>query len=534
MRSPTTSSELWQKLGLTLVVLIIFSPLLALISNALISLGKGHWDWLSLALPWGRRGHLLWQSIKLAGVVAIAGTMVGTVIACLGWQYQTVRRWRWCLLPLLLIPPYIHALAWSKLGTVLGEALTLVGINGDILSPWWGCVWIELMAWLPLAVGLALIGFLAVPIEPIEAARLLVKDEQVLQQVVLPLAMPSFWASGALLFLLSLTDYSIPSLFGVSSYALEIFAEYSASNEPIRAFFLALPLLLVSALGIIFLQAPLQQTLQKRIQCPAWQIPWQWPPWLLAIQAIAAGLGLLQIIVPLGSLAVINLQEAQYPLNTLESALPDAAFTLGLAGATAVLSLPLALGMGALLQKEGPWQWLVWTLLIGALILPAPLVGVGLIALGNSPWGNPFYGGLAMPLLAHLARFAPMAALILFAQQRQLDPNLWDSTFFVPGPRWRVWLYLRFPLVLPGLLAAASVVFAFSAGELGATLIVIPPGYSTLTLRIYNYLHYGASGEVALLCLLMVGAAAMVGGFVSMLLLISSSLLGQGRKYDQG
>ncbi|BAM51719.1 hypothetical protein BEST7613_2788 [Synechocystis sp. PCC 6803] len=520
-------------MGLVVSALVIFSPLLALVIGAFMGIMAGHLDWLALALPWGRRGHLLWQSVKLAAVVAIAGTVVGAMIACLGWQYQAVRRWRWCLLPLLFIPPYIHALAWSKLGTVLGKTLTLVGINGDILPPWWGGAGIELMAWLPLAVGLTLIGFLAVPLDTIEAARLLAQDEQVLQKVVLPLAMPSFWASGALLFLLSLTDYSIPSLFGVSSYALEIFAEYSASNEPIRAFFLAIPLLLISALGIISLQTPLQQTLQKRIQCPAWQIPWQWPRWLLAFQAIAMGLGLFQIIVPVGSLALINFQEGGYPLSILESALPEAGVTLGLASSTAILSLPLALVINVSLQRESPWQWFVWTLLIGALVLPAPLVGVGLIALGYAPWGNPFYGGLAMPILAHLARFTPMAALILFAQQRQLDPGLWDSTFLVPGPRWRIWLYLRFPLLLPGLLAAAGVVFAFSAGELGATLIVIPPGYSTLTLRIYNYLHYGASGEVALLCLFMVGGAAIVGGFLSIVLLMGSSLLSRGKKYDQ-
>ena len=47
------------------------------------------------------------------------------------------------------------------------------------------------------------------------------------------------------------------------------------------------------------------------------------------------------------------------------------------------------------------------------------------------------------------------------------------------------------------------VVFALTLGELGATLLVIPPGQSTLTLRLYNYLHYGASEEVAGLSLLL-------------------------------
>ena len=65
------------------------------------------------------------------------------------------------------------------------------------------------------------------------------------------------------------------------------------------------------------------------------------------------------------------------------------------------------------------------------------------------------------------------------------------------------WLRVRLPLLTPGLLAALCVAFALTLGELGATLIVAPPGQQTLTMRIYNYLHYGASDTVAGLCLAM-------------------------------
>ena len=43
-------------------------------------------------------------------------------------------------------------------------------------------------------------------------------------------------AAGGLIFLLSLMDYSVPSLFGVNVYAMEIFAEFIAGYEPARAF----------------------------------------------------------------------------------------------------------------------------------------------------------------------------------------------------------------------------------------------------------------------------------------------------------
>lgn len=104
---------------------------------------------------------------------------------------------------------------------------------------------------------------------------------------------------------------------------------------------------------------------------------------------------------------------------------------------------------------------------------------------------------------------------MLLAQLQQLNQPLWEATRLEVGPRWRIWLWLRLPLLLPGLLAAAGLVFALSVGELGATLIVIPPGYSTLTLRIYNYLHYGAAASVAVLCLVLVAIAFGVGGLMA-------------------
>jgi iron(III) transport system permease protein len=67
------------------------------------------------------------------------------------------------------------------------------------------------------------------------------------------------------------------------------------------------------------------------------------------------------------------------------------------------------------------------------------------------------------------------------------------------------------PLVAPGLVAAACLTFALTLGELGATLLVAAPGRGTLTMRIYTFLHFGASDRVAALCLLMVLAALLLG-----------------------
>ncbi len=102
-----------------------------------------------------------------------------------------------------------------------------------------------------------------------------------------------------------------------------------------------------------------------------------------------------------------------------------------------------------------------------------------------------------------IARFAPIGAIIFFVQFRFIDPILFDAADVFSQGLFMNWTEIRIPLLAPGFLVAAGILAALTLAELGATLIVVPPGHATLTMRIYNYLHYGAAAEVAGLCLLM-------------------------------
>jgi iron(III) transport system permease protein len=139
------------------------------------------------------------------------------------------------------------------------------------------------------------------------------------------------------------------------------------------------------------------------------------------------------------------------------------------------------------------------------------------------------YGTGAMPVLASLARFTPIAAVIVLTQLRRIDPSLIEAAKVLETTPARTWFLVRLPMLAPGLLAAAGVLFVLSLGELGATLLVAPPGQATLTMRIYNFLHYGASDTVAGLCLMLAGVVLLFGFGVVGLLAGWSRLLKNGR-----
>jgi iron(III) transport system permease protein len=107
-----------------------------------------------------------------------------------------------------------------------------------------------------------------------------------------------------------------------------------------------------------------------------------------------------------------------------------------------------------------------------------------------------------MILLAYLARLVPVAALALAASVR-LVPVSQEEAAAVSGAGWlRTMTHIVFPQIRLGLAAAWIVAFILAFGELGATILVAPPGEATLPIRIYTIIANTPSSHVAALALL--------------------------------
>jgi len=83
------------------------------------------------------------------------------------------------------------------------------------------------------------------------------------------------------------------------------------------------------------------------------------------------------------------------------------------------------------------------------------------------------------------------------------------------GRRRRFHLSETLPLVAPYLLAAFSLSFALSMGELGATVMVYPPGWVTLPVGIFGLSDRGAVFDGAALTVLLAISTLVVLGALS-------------------
>jgi iron(III) transport system permease protein len=135
--------------------------------------------------------------------------------------------------------------------------------------------------------------------------------------------------------------------------------------------------------------------------------------------------------------------------------------------------------------------------------VPSTIVGVGLIGLWNREGllGR-LYGTDGMLLLVYLARFLPVAALALAASVRYVPTSHEEAASVGGAGWWRTMSRIVLPEIKLGLLATWIVVFILAFGELGASILVAPPGEATLPIRIYTIIANAPPAHVAALALL--------------------------------
>ncbi len=498
---------------LGIYAMLVLGPVLILAFKTVQVTACDHPEWLKLAAPSGRRLGLLLTSLGLAAATAALATLLGWLAAV--WLWTRGGRFSWLVvlfaLPVLALPVYIYSLAWFAGAEWLTSLLDLLRIPMGVPTGWLSVVIVETAASAPLAFVFACLGLYSIDPELIDTARLARPELNGLLNIILPLDAPALWCGGAIIFLTNLLDYSVPSLLQVQVYPLEIFADFSASNRPERAFLLSLPLMIMACLALIPLLKPLRSLIvDAALHRSAWSTPAHWPPWFGKILNLGAAFSLLSICLPIGFIAA-RLGAISQILNVWLDAGSEIAVSLRLAGLAALISLPFTALVAGVMLAPGRFAFIIWLMALAPLSIPASLTGIGLVYLSQSTALDASLLGLWPAMLACLARFAPFAALVFSAQLRRRDTLLIDAARVLQSNSWRRLLWVQLPLLLPGVLLGAGLVFALTLGELGATLLVIPPGQATVSMRLYNYLHYGASEVVAGLSLFLMAAVLGMG-----------------------
>lgn len=197
--------------------------------------------------------------------------------------------------------------------------------------------------------------------------------------------------------------------------------------------------------------------------------------------------------------------------------------SLALAGATALMLLPVAVLLGHwLATTRWPGKPLLEALLLLPLLLPPTVVGLALlIAMGpDTPVGRAWAaltGGrlvfsFAGILLASVLINLPLAVQPAVQAFRGVGDDLRRAASSCGLSPSRAFARVDLPLAWPGLATGAVLAFAHTLGEFGVVLMVggaIPGETATLSLTIYDRVQAFDMGGAVRLALLLAGVSVV-------------------------
>lgn len=453
-----------------------------------------------------QRNLLLTSTLLGLGVAALAtaiGAPIGLVLARADLKAR--RLWRMALVVPLVMPPYVLCLAWIYVGGSAGLAAQILG--RDLLSDWTyslsGAIVVLGLGFYPVSMLATEAAARRVGAHLEEAALLVAGRGRVLWRVTLPLIAPTTAAAALIIFVLALSEFGVPGLLRVPVFTTEVFTAFSALYDFGAATALALPLIvlaLAAAISVKFIIGDRTLTTPRSLRTGLPLLLGSWrAPVLIGVGAVL----FLSVVLPLLvlSLEVGRVERIATAVSASGGAITNS-FVLSAIGATLVVALSVVLGYGRARAKFRGRGLIDFAFVI-AFAAPSTVVGIGLINLWNRP-GFPglVYQSAAIIVVAYAARFVPVAALMLSAGIRQA-PVSSEEAAEVAGATWaRIFARIVLPQIRAALAAAWVIVFIFAFGELGATILVTPPGESTLPVRIYTLIANTTSSEIAGLALM--------------------------------
>ncbi|MBI4589834.1 MAG: iron ABC transporter permease [Candidatus Rokubacteria bacterium] len=508
-----TSPRRWSPVGLGLVVPTAFFVIGPLAFLAWMGIAQEGAEFLDrardLALP------------AVVGQVALLATLT-TAWACtlgvpLAWltvrsDLPARRLIRW-LAPLpLAIPPYIGALVYQIVLAPGGLLPNLLGISILPVSLYslWGASWVLGLFTYPYLYLLVSGALERTNPSLEEAARGAgLSPRQVLLRTTLPLLRPSLLAGALIVFLYGWADFGVVSLLRVRTLTTIIYDYLQGTLE--WAFPAALSVILTAITVLVLL-------LQLRVlgragytQIISGAKPpsrvalgfWRWPAF-----AYCAAVLTLSLLLPFGLLGyqasrltatagiVFVLGQWPYFVNSLWTAVTGAS-----------LALVIALGVGRFEGLRGTRP--VSGLFQIGYAIPGTVLGLGLAGFVHAtlPW---IYATPLTLIVAYLVLYITPACQAVKAALAQLHPSLEEAARSLGrGPLSTFWS-VTLPLIKPGLVGGWILVFVLSMRELAATLIVRPPGFDTLPVRIWIYaMDVGPEPRAAVLALALVLTIAL-------------------------
>jgi spermidine/putrescine transport system permease protein len=130
-----------------------------------------------------------------------------------------------------------------------------------------------------------------------------------------------------------------------------------------------------------------------------------------------------------------------------------------------------------------------YTLIYAPLVVPEILMGISLL-MAFVAAGVPL--GLGTIMLAHITFCVSFVAMTVLGRLQDFDFAVVEAARDLGAGWWQAVRRILVPMLMPGIAAGALLAFTLSVDDFVITFFVAGPGSTTLPLRIYSMIKFGA------------------------------------------
>lgn len=463
------------------------------------------------------------RNTGLAAVLTLVIVLpLGSLLALFLFRTDLPGRWmiQAILVSQLLVPVYLQAAGWdAAFGRQGWYSYQWSTLSNPLFVGWLAVIWIQsvvLLPWVTILVGL---GLRLVEPELEEMGLLETSLGQVLRHVTWRRSLPYVLVAAGWVVVSTSSDMTITDMYQVRTYAEELYIGFAQGGTLAEVGIRIAPGILITMLGVIVLGtwmvriaprfAPL--TVKQPIVFSLGR--WRWCVGLIVLLVVLVSVG-----VPIGSLIYkAGLTVASSGEQRLRSWSVAKLFWIisttpgrfssefGWTALVGVLTASAIIGIAV------PWAWWAryraaawWAMFLVAslgLAIPGPMVSLVVLELTSLPgpewWTYLADRSLLPAVLALLIRVLPLPLLLTWYTLRGIPEEQLEAARLEGATRRNEWMTVILPQRSHHLLAIWLVAFVLSSGDLSVSILVTPPGISTLPTRVFGLVHAGVDDRVA-------------------------------------
>ncbi len=441
----------------------------------------------------------------------------------------------------MMIPPQVTALSWIGMTGPSSTLLKAIGLAPPLGSPQplYSVAGIALLFGVqhaPLVFLSLRSGLLALPQDGIEAAKLSgASSWQVLNHIILPLAMPGLIAGAAIAFVSGVGNFGIPAILGIPASIFTLptliynrFSSFGSSTFGDIAMLSGM-IAIISVVGLAIQERAMKGRDYRIIGLSGKAATFRLGTWRLVAELALWIAIFFMLVAPLTALVVSSLAPAYgVPLSlktaTLHAyeeilfrqAVTRTAFanSLFLATATSLCLLAVTiLTAYFLVRGKSRFMFLLSALVDIPYALPGVVISVSYVLLFAAPiplLGVTLYGTLWIILLAYFSSFFAVSLKPMVSAFTQFDPALEEAARLAGAGFWRRMFDIILPLVGPAAGASVILVFLIACNELTVSALLWSAGTQTLGVVIYNLDDSGSFDLASALSVLVVAMVVIL------------------------